>query len=142
MPASGPLARVNKLMHDSLDDTPADAMMWMPSHATVADIGTKCRGDGFLLTLQDRESNDAADRHVKRGVEHHRVPFRIRMAVAAHDQLVADNAMWIARATVVANQQAVQPFRGTEASRERAAKAAAVKRKLKAEQKTSQVEKS
>ena len=63
------------------------------------------------------------------------------MAVAAHDQLVADNAMWIARATVLANQQAVQPFRDTEASRELAAKAAAVKRKLKADQKkTSQVE--
>ena len=63
------------------------------------------------------------------------------MAIAAHDQLVADNAMWIARATVLANQQTVQPFRDTEASRERAAKAAAVKRKLKADQlKTSQVE--
>ena len=73
-------------------------------------------------------------------MEFHRAPFRIRMALAAHDQLVADNAMWIARATVLANQQALQPFRDTEASRERAAKVAAAKRKQKAEQKTSQVE--
>ena len=61
------------------------------------------------------------------------------MAVAAHDQLVAENAKWIARATVLANQQPSEPHRDTEASRERAAVAAAVKRKLKAAGMTSKV---
>ncbi len=70
-----PLARVSKLMHDALDDTPTDAMMWMLAHATVADIGTKCREDGFLLTLQHLDSNDMADRLAKRAVVFHRVPL-------------------------------------------------------------------
>ena len=82
------------MLHHSLDDTPVEAVVWMPSHATVKDIGTICRGDGFLLTLQDLESTAAADRLAKRAVQEHRVPYRIRQAVAEHDQLVSDNARW------------------------------------------------
>ena len=116
--ANRPLARVNGMMHDALDDTPSQAMIWMPSHATEADLGTICRGDGFLLTLQDLDGNDAADRLAKRAVNFHRVPFMVRKAIEAHDQLTTDNAVWIARATVLANRQQQHPLRDTEACRE------------------------
>ena len=54
------------------------------------------------------------------------------MAIAAHDAFTIQNAMWIARATVLANQQPGDPGRDTQASRARAAEAAAAKRRTKA----------
>ena len=84
----------------------------------------------FSLEI-DVEANDAADRLAKRAVEKHRVPHMIRQEIREHDELVLDNAKWIARATAIASDQPGAPSRDTEASRARAAQAAAEKRKLK-----------
>ena len=73
-----------------------------------------------------------ADTHAKRAVEHQRVPYRIRNIIKAHDEATSQNAMWIARATVLASEQAIAPHRDTEASRERALAAARKRKKLKA----------
>ena len=94
------------------------------------------RGDGFLLVEADVAGNAAADTLAKRAVEIHRVPFRTREAIKARDDLVTENAMWIARASILANQQPTDPQRDSQASRSKAAAAAAVKRKLKASQLT------
>ncbi len=58
----------------------------------------------------------------------------VREAIKAHNELVTDNAMWIARASILANQQPSDLERDTQASRSRAAAAASVKRKQKAQQ--------
>ena len=65
----------------------------MPSHVKPGHCGTIARGDGFLLTEQDVAMNDAADRLAKAAVEAHRVPYRIRKEVEAHDLLTTQNAM-------------------------------------------------
>ena len=90
-------------------------------------------GDGFLLTEMDVEFNDMAGRFAKATVDEHRPPHRIRMAIVAHDALTTQNAMWIARATIIANQPPEDPTRDTQASRAKAAEAAAAKRRKKAE---------
>ena len=128
-----PLARVHRFMHDILDDVPNEAVIWMPSHVKKGQCGQTVRGDGFLLTEADVEGNDMADRYAKAAVDAHRVPYRTRQAIAAHDVLTTDNAIWIARATVIANQQPGDPGRDTQASRAKAAEAAATKRRAKAE---------
>ena len=96
-------------------------------------VRANSKGRWVPLTETGVEFNDmAADRYAKAAVETHRVPYRIRMAVAAHDKLTTHNAMWIARATVIANQQPADPGRDTPASRAKAAEAAATKRRIKA----------
>ena len=130
-----PLARVHTMMHEALEGVLPEQVVWMPSHVKPGHCGTTIRGDGFLLTESDVAGNAEADTLAKRAVEAHRVPKRVKAAIKAHNELVTDNAMWIARATVIANQQASDPFRDTQASKKKAAEAAAVKRKLKAEQK-------
>ena len=105
--------------------------MWMPSHVKPGQCGHITRGDGFLLTEADVEHNGHAGRLTKRAVAEHRAPFRIRQSVAAHNLLTTQNAIWIARATVIANQQTAEPRRDTQASRANAAAAAAAKRQAK-----------
>jgi hypothetical protein len=128
-----PLARVHRLMHEALDGVPVSSVVWMPARLKPGQCGTVVRGDGFLLTEIDVAANAEADKLAKQAVEHHRVPYRIRQEIKAHDDLVTANAMWIARAGVVANQQREDPFRDTQASRAKAAEAAAAKRQSKAQ---------
>ena len=125
-----PLARVHRLMHDALSDTPVTSVIWMPAHLKPGQCGTVVRGDGFLLTESDVAGNAEADTLAKRAVEQHRVPFKVREAIKAHDELVTANAMWVARASILANQQPTDPERDTQASRSKAA--AAMKRRHKA----------
>ena len=89
------------------------------------------RGDGFLVEEVDVAANDMADKLAKEAVLAHSVPLKIRREVKQHANLVVANAKWIARATLIASDQPGQPGRDTEASRARAAKAAAERRKLK-----------
>ena len=128
-----PLARVHRLMHEALDGTPASSVTWMPAHLKPGQCGTVVRGDGFLLIEVDVAANAEADRLAKRAVEHHRVSYRTRQEVKAHDDLVTANAMWIARAGILANQQREDPARDTQASRAKAAAAAAARRQSKAQ---------
>ena len=48
-----PLARVNRLMHNAMDDAPRESVIWMPSHTKKGQCGQTVRGDGFLLTETD-----------------------------------------------------------------------------------------
>ena len=107
-------------------------------HVKHGRCGTIARGDGFLLTEEDVACNEAADKLAKVAVEQHRVPYRIRKAIEAHDALTTQNAMWIARATLIANQQVGGPGRDTQASKAGAAEAAAEKRRLKKQQQQQQ----
>ena len=106
----------------------------MPSHVRQGGCGSIIRGDGFLLTEEDVEANGMADTYAKRAVLAHRVPYKIRKEVESYNDLTTDNAMWIARATLLANsnQHPGMPARDTEASRARAAVAAATRRKHRA----------
>ena len=112
-------------MHAALDDVPPENVIWMPAHLKPGTCGTAVRGDGILVEEVDVEANGEADRLAKRAVAAHRVPTAIRGEVRQHSELVADNAMWIARATAVANNHQGDPNRDTEASKTRAAQAAA-----------------
>ena len=125
-----PLARVQTLLAEAMRDVPPEATIWIPSHMKAGTCGSVVRGDGFLMTEVDVEANDVADRYAKRAVAAHRVPFRIREEIKAHDALIASNAMWVARATLLANGRTSEPARDTQASRLKAAAAAADKRKL------------
>ena len=131
-----PHARVHMLMHLALDEVPASSVIWMPSHCKKGQAGTVIRGDGFLLTETNIEINDVADTHAKRAVEQHRVPSRKRAEIKAHDEATTQNALWIARATLLANDQEQPPHRDTEVFRERAIAAGRERRKAKAEQLT------
>ena len=86
-----------------MSDVPSEATIWIPSHMEAGTCGTVVRGDGFLMTEVDVEANDVADKYAKRAVLAHRVPFRVREEIKAHDALTASNAMWLARATLLAN---------------------------------------
>ena len=101
----------------------------MPAHLKPGTCGTAVRGDGFLVEERDVEANGEADRLAKQAVAAHRVPKAIRDEVRQHSELVTDNAMWIARATALANNHQGDPARDTEASKAKAAQAAAEKRK-------------
>ena len=125
-----PLARVHTLLAEAMSDVPSEATIWIPSHMKAGTCGTVVRGDGFLMTEVDVEGNDVADKYAKRAVLAHRVPFRIREEIKAHDALTASNAMWLARATLLANDRSSEPARDTQASRVKAAAAAAERRKL------------
>ena len=119
-------------MHVALDDVPKEAVIWMPAHLKPGTCGTAVRGDGFLVEEVDVEANDAADKLAKAAVEKHRVPKMVRAAIKEHDDLVMENAMWIARAAAIASNQPGDPARDTEASKAKAAQAAAEKKKAKA----------
>ena len=77
--------------------------------------------------------NGVADTYAKRAVEAHRVPYRVRQEIKDYNELTIMNAMWVGRATVLANQSGSLPERDSEASRERALQAAREKRKQKLE---------
>ena len=124
-----PIDRVHALCHAALEGVPPEDIIWIPSNVKEGGCGSVLRADGFLLTEQDRKANAAADILAKRSVELHRVPLLIRRQIAEHDQLAANNAIWIATVTTVANSETTEPCRDTEASKAKAAAAAAAKRK-------------
>jgi hypothetical protein len=124
---SRPLARVHRLMFAALDDTEADAIVWMPAHTKETDVGRLCLGDGSYLTDLDRKGNDEADRLAKLAVEAHRVPKAVRDSIKERNGLVEKTARWVARATYAAGHQTVKPSRDTDASRPAALAAARLK---------------
>jgi hypothetical protein len=114
-------ARVNTLMHAALDDTAADAVVWMPAHKGEADIGAARLGDGSYLTRLDFSSNAEADRLAKLAVEEHRVAKGIVAKVREQEALIEAAARWIATATFEAGHQTTKPIRDTDASKTRKA---------------------
>lgn len=116
----------------ALDDVPKESVIWMPPHLKPGTCGKAIRGDGFLVEEIDVEANDVADKLAKRAVEKHRAPKMIRNQISKQGELVTASAKWIARATAIANDQPGDPARDTEASKAKAAQAAAGNRKAKA----------
>ena len=113
-------ARVNALMLAALDDTPPDAVVWMPAHTGEKDVGKARLGDNSLLTAVDRRSNGQADEWAKEAAMKHRVPENIRKKVKEHEDLITKTAMWVAKATYGANHNIDEPRRDTEATTSRA----------------------
>ena len=124
---SRPHARVHRLMIAALDDTEAEAMVWMPAHTKVTDVGRLYLGDGSTLTDLDRKGNGEADRLAKLAVKAHRVPKVVRDSIKQRNELVDGTARWVARVTYAAGHQTVEPYRETEASKAAALAAAWLK---------------
>ena len=61
-------ARAYGILKAALDDTPAEKTQWMPSHGKGS-----VKGDGSLVSGQEREANGLADTHAKEAVELHRL---------------------------------------------------------------------
>ena len=120
---SNPLARVHRLLAIAFDDTPNDSVVWMPSHTSALDVGSKRLGDGSFLSAMDRYGNEEADKWAKFGVEEHRVPQHIRLRVKEAHSMVWRTAKWIGAATWHANHSRGKPGRDTGASRRLAVEA-------------------
>ena len=124
-------ARVYTLLFAALDDTPAEATIWMPAHKKEHHVGKILCGNGEALTTKDLKANEWADKLAKRAVEAHRVPS---LVVKKWKDAMADarrRAMWIARATAAMNNSEQFPFKDSEAARWRSEAAAAERRKAK-----------
>ena len=118
-------ARVYALILAALDDTPLEKVIWMPAHQPMSAAGVKAKGNNEPLTELDIEGNDQADKLAKRGVEDHRVPYRVREEWRRCMEECKARAMWIARATVLANNLPSFPFSDSGSSRAMADKAKA-----------------
>ena len=113
-------ARIYALLFNVFDDTADENMVWMPAHQGDVEKATRCKGDGTPLTQVDVQANDKADMLAKRGVEEHRVPYRVRKE---WERCVADakaRARWIARATHEATNMQNFPFTDSGSSRKAA----------------------
>ena len=120
---ANPLARVHTMLALAFDDTPTEAVVWMPSHTSEADVGVKRIGNGEVLSSIDRYGNGEADIWAKHGVEEHRVPHYIRKELKDAHSLVWRTAKWIGAATWHANHSSGKPYRDTGASRQAAVEA-------------------
>ena len=116
------LARVHSLMLTALDDSPPEVVGWMPSHLTLEDLDLQMarKSDGTLVTKQDLEANDLADKLAKKGVEYHRVSRAEMRHWALKIERAKDRARWIGVATHEANNRPDFPFSDSEAARWRA----------------------
>ena len=115
-------------MFTAFDDTPLDNIVWMPAHQGKGAAAIKAKSDDTPLTLVDIETNDMADRLAKRGVEDHRVPYRVRQEWQRCLKTATERAKWTARATREANNLPNFPYSDSESSRKAAEEAR--KRKL------------
>ena len=109
-------------------DSPHEAVD--PFDQDWTQVPGRTKSDGTPLTLQDIEANDMADGLAKRGVEDHRVPYRVRQEWERCMKTTTARAQWIARATREANNLPQFPFSDSESSRRAADEAK--KKKLEA----------
>ena len=124
-------ARVYALIFSAIDDTPLERIIWMPAHQGKKAIGKRRKSDGTYLTKEDVEFNDAADYLAKKGVEDHRVPFKVREAWRRCLEEVKSRAMWIGRVNSLANNLPVPPFSDSCSSRAIAEKSKRAKTRAK-----------
>ena len=113
-------ARVNALLLSALEDTPNDIVVWMPAHTKEQDVGVKRLGDGSLLTIVDRQTNDLADKHAKLAAESVRAPEAIRIQTAEYHRNTKAAARWIGEITYTANHRDEPPLRDSVASKAKA----------------------
>ena len=101
--ADRPLARVNAMVLNVLEDTPVEKVIWMPAHKSKQAAGQYRCSNGDPITDWDIKGNAEADRLAKLAVEQHRVdPTMVNMWYKLCEQTTA-MAMWIARATWAAS---------------------------------------
>ena len=113
------LARVFNVLFAAIDDTPVELFAWMPAHCGMDDVGRVRLSHGSRLTEFDRRANELADTSAKEAVKEHRVPVTVRKRVKATAQRVRELAMWLGRATHLANAQPGAQRRDSDASRRR-----------------------
>ena len=110
--ATNRYARSYAILKATLDDTPKENTLWMPTHGK----GT-VKSDGSPVSGHDREANDLADKHAKEAVEAHRLhPDTIKRWKTLKAQ-TKEMAMWTARVTAEANNHSLPPFRDSTASK-------------------------
>ena len=107
-------ARAYAILKSALDDTPVSSTIWMPSHGKGS-----IKGDGSLVSGQDREANDLADTHAKEAVELHRVSPDIIKGWKEVKSQTKSMAMWTARVAVETNNHSLAPFRDITASKQK-----------------------
>ena len=119
--ADRPLARVNAMIMNVLEDTPAEKVVWMPAHKAKQAAGQFRCSNGEPITEAAIRGNAEADRLAKLAVMQHRVD---RSEVKRWEELCSETletAKWIALATWAANNCDEPPCKDTEASQWRAA---------------------
>ena len=116
-------ARIYALLFTAFDDTPVENIVWMPAHQDDGKAKVRTKSNGTPLTQQDIDANDLADRLAKRGIEDHRVPYRVRQEWLRCRETTMARAKWIARATYEANNLPAYPFSDSESSRKAAEEA-------------------
>ena len=92
----------------------------MPAHNGAKQVGVLRCGDGELLTEGDVRGNAEADRLAKKAVQEHRVGRNDVNEWIKHCSDSKALAIWIARATHLANNSEYYPFKDSEASRSKA----------------------
>ena len=125
-------ARIYALLFTAFDDTPLEAIVWMPAHQIKGAADTRVKSNGAPLTRIDIEANGEADKLAKRAVEEHRVPFRLRDEWRRCHETTKQRAMWIARATVEANNLPNYPFSDSASSRPAAEEAKKLRLRVRA----------
>ena len=108
----------------------------MPAHQLKGAANVRMKSNGEPLTQIDIDANAAADILAKRGVEDHRVPFRVRGEWKSCHETTKQRSMWIARATTEANNLPNYPFSDSESSRRAAEEAKRLRAKEKAQKAT------
>ena len=95
---------MNKVFEDAqLDDTPSEAIDWMPAHSTKKQLGTVMRRDGKLMADVDRMPNEQADLLAKKGASLHRVSTTEVDAWRQHFAMAKDIATWIGQTAAAAS---------------------------------------
>ena len=112
------LARMHTMLATAFEEVvPSNHVGWMPAHLKSWEVGTATKSDGNLVSQQDWEANDLADRLAKAAVEFHRVDAADVELWSRQMQIAETRARWIGRATHEANSHCEFPFRDSEASR-------------------------
>ena len=109
-------ARAWAAIFDAIATVPLGSLSWVPAHTVAADVGVRRIGNGQFLTARDRAGNDLADQLAKEAVAAHRVPLRVREAIAAQEKSVSDMAWWVARVTLAANAWGADKIRDSESA--------------------------
>ena len=107
-------ARAYAILKSALEDTPASNTIWIPAHGKGS-----IKGDGSLVSGQDREANGLADTHAKEAVETHRVSPDIIERWKEVKSQTKSMAMWTARVAAEANNHGLAPFRDSTASKQK-----------------------
>ena len=99
----------------NLDDQVDVDMAWMPAHTKERDIGVLTLSNGELLRDVDRRANALADHWAKIVARSVRVPERLRRSLAQDEERAMQLALWLGRATAVANGHRLPAWRGRDA---------------------------